>query len=63
MPVLPFINDSIEDIEEIVEKAAEAGASYVLPLFGVTLRRGSRDYFYDSRADFSKDGQAISNLF
>lgn len=47
MPVLPFINDSIEDIEEIVEKAAEAGASYVLPLFGVTLRRGSRDYFYD----------------
>ena len=23
------------------------GASYVLPLFGVTLRRGSRDYFYD----------------
>lgn len=47
MPVLPFINDSIEDIEEIVEKAAEAGASYVLPLFGVTLRRGTRDYFYD----------------
>ena len=47
MPVLPFINESIEDIEEIVEKAAEAGASYVLPLFGVTLRRGSRDYFYD----------------
>ena len=47
MPVLPFINDSIEDIEEIVEKAAEAGASYVLPLCGVTLRRGSRDYFYD----------------
>ena len=30
-----------------MEKAAEAGASYVLPLFGVTLRRGSRDYFYD----------------
>lgn len=47
MPVLPFINDSIEDMEEIVEKAAEAGASYVLPFFGVTLRRGTRDYFYD----------------
>lgn len=47
MPVLPFINDSIEDIEEIVEKAAEAGASYVLPMFGVTLRRGSREYFYE----------------
>lgn len=47
MPVLPFINDSIEDIEEIVEKAAESGASYVLPMFGVTLRRGSREYFYE----------------
>lgn len=46
MPVLPFINDSIEDIIEIVEKAADAGASYILPMFGVTLRNGSRQYFY-----------------
>lgn len=46
MPVLPFINDSIEDVIEIVEKAAEAGASYILPMFGVTLRSGSRQYFY-----------------
>ena len=47
MPVLPFINDSIEDMEEIVEKAAAAGASYILPMFGVTLRSGSRQYFYN----------------
>lgn len=47
MPVLPFINDSIEDVIEIVERAAEAGASYILPLFGVTLRNGSRQYFYN----------------
>lgn len=46
MPVLPFINDSIEDIEEVVDRAAEAGASYVIPHFGVTLRNGSRPYFY-----------------
>lgn len=46
MPVLPFINDSIEDVEEVVEKAAEAGASYILPMFGLTLRNGSRQYFY-----------------
>lgn len=46
MPVLPFINDSIEDIAEVVEKAADAGASYIIPMFGVTLRKGSRDYFY-----------------
>lgn len=46
MPILPFINDSIEDIEEVIEKAADAGASYIIPMFGVTLRKGSRDYFY-----------------
>ena len=46
MPVLPFINDSIEDVIEIVEKAADAGASYILPMYGVTLRSGSRQYFY-----------------
>lgn len=47
MPVLPFVNDSIEDIEEVVEKAAEAGTSYILPMFGLTLRNGSRQYFYE----------------
>lgn len=51
MPVLPFINDSIEDVEEVVEKAAEAGASYILPMFGVTLRNGSRQYFYEQVAN------------
>jgi len=46
MPVLPFINDTIENLERILYQAKEAGASYILPMFGVTLRKGSRDYFY-----------------
>lgn len=28
--------------------AASSGASYVLPMFGVTLREGSRDFFYSA---------------
>ncbi len=46
MPVLPFINDTKENIELLLKQAKDAGASYVIPMFGVTLRKGSRDYFY-----------------
>ena len=38
MPILPFINDRPENITEIMRMAASSGASYVLPMFGVTLR-------------------------
>jgi len=46
MPVLPFINDTVNNIETILQQAKDAGVSYVIPMFGVTLRKGSRDYFY-----------------
>jgi DNA repair photolyase len=46
MPILPFINDTKENITAIIKQARESGASYILPMFGVTLRKGSRDYFY-----------------
>jgi len=46
MPVLPFINDTKENITSIVRQAKESGASYILPMFGLTLRKGSREYFY-----------------
>lgn len=46
MPVLPFVEDDPENITAIVEKAHQAGASYLIPAFGVTLRAGSREYFY-----------------
>jgi DNA repair photolyase len=46
MPVLPFIEDDIDNISAILAQASQNGASYVIPSFGVTLRAGSRDYFY-----------------
>jgi len=46
MPLLPGINDNVENVKAIVEKAKNAGASYVMPMFGVTLRKGSRDYLF-----------------
>lgn len=47
MPVLPFIEDSDENITAIVEHAHAAGATYILPAFGITCRDRQRDYFYN----------------
>lgn len=46
MPVLPFINDTEENVRAIVARAVTAGAEYIIPYLGVTLREGSREYFY-----------------
>jgi DNA repair photolyase len=46
MPVLPFIEDSKENISEIVRLAHEHGATYVIPAFGMTLRGRQRTYYY-----------------
>jgi DNA repair photolyase len=48
MPLLPFINDSRENITSILQRAKDSGASYVLSMMGVTLRAGSREYFYEA---------------
>jgi DNA repair photolyase len=47
MPMLPFITDTEENIRQIVTKAAEAKAAYLLPAFGMTLRDKQRTYFFD----------------
>lgn len=46
MPILPFINDAPGQIEALLNKAIESGVKYILPFFGLTLREGSREYFY-----------------
>lgn len=47
MPILPFIEDTVENVTSLVEMARDAGAEYILPWFGMSLRAGSRDYYYD----------------
>ncbi len=46
-PVLPYITDSEENIAEIVRRAKESGASYILGWMGMTQREGQREYYYD----------------
>lgn len=45
MPVLPFIEDSVENIREIVKTAHQCGVRCIYPFFGVTLRTNQREYF------------------
>ncbi|MCL2401258.1 MAG: radical SAM protein [Oscillospiraceae bacterium] len=47
MPLLPYINDTEENILKILEKAKDAGAGFVYPSFGMTLRAGNREYYYE----------------
>jgi DNA repair photolyase len=47
MPILPFIEDTVDNITQLIETAHQAGAVYILPWFGMSLRAGSRDYYYD----------------
>lgn len=47
MPILPFINDTKENIVGIIERAKAAGARFVFPAFGMTLREGNREYYYE----------------
>lgn len=46
MPILPFIEDDPDDIRLVVRQAAESGATYIVPWFGVTLRDRQREHFY-----------------
>jgi DNA repair photolyase len=46
MPILPFLEDSPENMEEVVRRATECGARHVVPGFGVTLRDRQREHFY-----------------
>lgn len=46
MPVLPFLEDSPENIEGIVRCAANSGARFIYPAFGMTLRQNQREWYY-----------------
>ncbi len=46
MPLLPWLEDSEENLSAIVRLAHAHGASYIICSFGVTLRDRQREFFY-----------------
>jgi len=48
-PILPYINDTEENLRGILQYCAEAGVWGIVNFgIGVTLREGDREYFYDA---------------
>jgi len=47
IPMLPFITDSTENLTKLTHMAKDAGANFVYTHMGMTLRSGSREYFYE----------------
>lgn len=47
MPVLPFLEDSDDSVLSLVERAADSGARFIYPAFGVTLRQNQRQYYFE----------------
>ena len=46
-PILPFLNDTEENLRALLAACAEAGVYGIITFgFGVTLREGGREYFY-----------------
>lgn len=47
MPVLPFLEDSEENVLSVVRAAHETGAKFIYPAFGMTLRSNQREWYFD----------------
>ena len=52
MPVLPFIEDNEENVVSIIRLAGEAGARFIYPSFGVTLRQNQREWYYSKLDEY-----------
>ena len=58
-PLLPFINDTRENIEGIVDYCARAGVHAIICFgIGLTLREGNREYFYAALDRLSEQSQS-----
>ncbi len=47
MPILPFIEDTMENIKEIVQKTKENGGQFIVPWLGVTLRDRQKIFYFN----------------
>lgn len=62
MPILPFIEDSEENIKGIVRMGHEAGVRFIYPALGMTLRSGQKEY-YLSRLEELFPGEGLAQKY
>lgn len=59
-PVLPYLTDSEENIRQIVRMTADHGGRFVVCFFGMTLRTGNREYFFNA---LERDFPGVRNKY
>ncbi len=59
MPVLPFLEDSEENVLAIVRHAHEAGAKFIYAAFGMTLRNNQREWYFDRLLERGAELRAV----
>lgn len=59
MPVLPFLEDTADNILAIVRKAAASGARFIYPAFGMTMRDKQREYYYEKLQELFPDKRLV----
>lgn len=47
MPVLPYLEDTEENVLSIVRRAHETGAKFIYAAFGMTLRNNQKEWYFD----------------
>lgn len=62
MPLLPYLTDTPKNVLGILRSAHNCGAKFIYPLFGVTLRSGQREHFYQ-KLEQSFPGQQLKQTY
>lgn len=59
-PILPFIDDNVDNIKNMVKQASENGANFISLFPGVTLRDNQREWYYNK---LDKDFSGLKNKY
>jgi len=65
IPIIPFIEDDDESLEDVVKKSKEAGADFVLFAPGLTLRDSQAQYFINKlkNSEYAHIVEPLLNLY
>ncbi|MFX1365078.1 MAG: radical SAM protein [Promethearchaeota archaeon] len=65
IPIIPFLEDNDEDLEDVIKKSKEVGADFILFSPGLTLRDSQAQYFINKlkKSKYSNIVKPLLNLY
>jgi len=65
IPIIPFLADNDENLENIIKKSKEAGADFILFSPGLTLRDSQAEYFFNKlrKSKYNHVEKLLKNLY